>query len=156
MAGKPGRSNFCEKIRFYGEIFIAVRDGAAHFVRLQGGHRVRPQREMPSSLHRGCSHPGSWQRSKKEMAAAPAKVEREEDRMYQWGAGAGNAMVEKMVVWWPGGVFHGVTLIGESAVTEREGRLEKRFTRNRFDSSPLATWASPSDFYSCLLSDAEG
>ena len=41
-----------------------------------------------------------------------------------------------------GGVFHGLTLIGESAVTERGGRLEKRFTRNRFDSSPLAAWAS--------------
>jgi len=27
--------------------------------------RVRPQREMPPSLHRGCTHPGSWQRIKK-------------------------------------------------------------------------------------------
>jgi len=40
-------------------------------------------------------------------------------------AGAGNAAVETLAVEWPGGVVHGLTLSGESAVTEREGGLEK-------------------------------
>jgi len=35
------------------------------------------------------------------MAAALAKAEREEDRVYQGGAGAGNAAVEKRAVEWP-------------------------------------------------------
>jgi hypothetical protein len=37
--------------------------------------------------------------------------------------------VEKLAVEWPG-VFQGLTLIRESAVTEREGKLERRFHRN--------------------------